>query len=382
MAFYRKGKRTKAEVRELIKKCAGGWEAGLLVFEHAWLDLKDPEAGFLTESNIETIKSKLVGGEDNEAYATVISLYRTASYMEREAKTELLLACALLERMIGVIYYWIWKTAKEEGAERKSLSQLFEYPAGQAKASLLKMEARKQVLEELGKVVGMKLEEELDLIIEVMLKPVLERHKLMKLPPLPDKRKDSDLDYVRSWLNDELGEEWWRRRISENPPVSVLPESVREYWEKLGLGEKAGFDELMLQQVEAAVLDKAKIGKRKDPELMTVHELSRAAMEYVASVNRSRELLRERECLVSDLEKLGMEIGQSERAIKELAEQAGLNEAQAVKTVKTLSGRYNALGRQYSDKKIQVHLLTERLEETQKRADEMLTKLRRTQEEL
>ncbi len=125
--------------------------------------------------------------------------------------------------------------------------------------------ARRQVLEELGKAIGLALDEEQNIAIKGVLEPSLYRYnnyahsqkqiemnleQLQSLEPsdhtnlllanrsglnVPiiklDKIKPaaSELDKLRSWISQELGDEWWLKP-SKSKPKRIVPESRRKHW--------------------------------------------------------------------------------------------------------------------------------------------------------
>lgn len=93
---------TRYDIKRLLSKGLSGWEAGVLVFEDSWLDSKG--AGFLTQRDIELIKSSLRSQQDNQDYNRLISAYRIADYIERQADIGIMSAALFLERVAGIGY--------------------------------------------------------------------------------------------------------------------------------------------------------------------------------------------------------------------------------------------------------------------------------------
>ncbi len=94
---------TKSEIKKLLRSGLTGWEAGLLVFEDSWQSSREGP-GFLTESDIASLKAGLKSQRDTDDYNTLIRLYRTADFMERQCISSLMASTAILERVAGIGY--------------------------------------------------------------------------------------------------------------------------------------------------------------------------------------------------------------------------------------------------------------------------------------
>jgi hypothetical protein len=249
--------RSKAEVRGLLKSGLTGREAGLLVFEDSWL-LAGRSGGqyqnFLEMKDIESLKARLGSQKDIDDYNIIVRVYRVAEYIRREAETELFIASSFLDKLVslGFLYErghdYQAEDSRKAGAaparvDDRNLLETHNRLAGKITGALRRMLARRQVLQELGRVIGLALEEELDLVIEVILRPSLDRYSKpywwprhraeVKLPQIKlekCKPRAEDLARVRSWLVEHLGEDWWQRSASSEQRKSLLQEFTREYW--------------------------------------------------------------------------------------------------------------------------------------------------------
>lgn len=90
------------DIKRLLSKGLSGWEAGVLVFEDSWLGSKG--AGFLTDREIELLKSSLRSQQDTQDYNRLIGAYRIADFIERQADMAIMSAAYFLERVAGIGY--------------------------------------------------------------------------------------------------------------------------------------------------------------------------------------------------------------------------------------------------------------------------------------
>jgi len=95
---------TKTDIKKLLSKGLTGWEAGLLVFEDSWRVSRDEEEGFLSDRDIEILKGSLKSQKDTQDYNTLIRLYRTADYIEKQCICGVFAASSSLERVAGLGY--------------------------------------------------------------------------------------------------------------------------------------------------------------------------------------------------------------------------------------------------------------------------------------
>lgn len=93
---------TRYDIKRLLSKGLSGWEAGVLVFEDSWLESKG--AGFLTDRDIELLKSSLKSQQDAQDYNRLIGAYRIADFIERQADMAIMSAAYFLERVAGIGY--------------------------------------------------------------------------------------------------------------------------------------------------------------------------------------------------------------------------------------------------------------------------------------
>jgi len=130
---------TKSEIKKLLKSGLTGWEAGLLVFEDSWITGRN-EPGFLTDSDIASLKAGLKSQQDTQDYNRLIRLYRTADFMERQCMTVLMTATAMLERVAGLGYL---QMASQMGG---LLASKIPLPVTEKQLQELKARQRKEML--------------------------------------------------------------------------------------------------------------------------------------------------------------------------------------------------------------------------------------------
>jgi hypothetical protein len=76
---------TKTDVRRLLKKGLTGKEAARLILQDSW-KVDNDEEGFLSESDIQAIKSSLKTAQDIEDYTKWVEVYRLIDYSVRDAE--------------------------------------------------------------------------------------------------------------------------------------------------------------------------------------------------------------------------------------------------------------------------------------------------------
>lgn len=166
----------------------------------------------------------------------------------------------------------------KQGKDDTKLREVLTEEAELARTALERVKIMRQVLGEVSQVIGLAVHEWLDFMIDSVLEPSLNRYSFfatesgikqrhrseemveetqdlavevsfgdllaqydldLHLPPLRFEKlriSAKEIADVRSWISESLGADWWKKTSPDKPQRSLMPEELKERWQKLKEG--------------------------------------------------------------------------------------------------------------------------------------------------